>query len=261
MRFPALRRARAAHRYDDGDDFERWDFVPGERAGPPIARSKSTLPGLIVLLMLLGGGWVLIGQQTTWPEWLPAEVAALLSATTDAKPPQRSERAPARAPVSALPPRPELPPAQPVPSSEPAMERAVMIAPAPAPPQAADEEESAPEPLPPPAADPADPYQMRAAAVGLHPQISRVLLMKLSAADYRNAGIAIERALAETPDDGAFVWPQKREPGLAVFRVHFVRGAAADCRRYVVTVAKDGWLTTAPPMERCGLQPPRPQRQ
>jgi hypothetical protein len=115
-----------------------------------------------------------------------------------------------------------------------------MVAPAPTPPQAADEEEVAP--LPPPSADPADPYQMRAAAVGLHPQISRALLTRLSAADYRNAGIAIERALAETPDSGAFVWPLQREPGLAIFRVHFVR-------------------TTAPPMERCGLQPPKPRRE
>ncbi len=259
MWFPARRSARSAHYNGAHDDAYHWEFVPDERVGPPLGRSRSTLPGLIALLMLVGGGWVLIGQQTTWPEWLPPEVVALLSAT-DAT---RTDRAPARAPASALPTRTEPPPAQPAPAPEPALERTVMVAPTPAPPQAADEEEpaAAPEPLPPPATDPADPYQMRAAAVGLHPQISRVLLMKLSAADYRNAGIAIERALAETPDSGAFVWPQQREPGLAVFRVHFVRGAAADCRRYVVTVAKDGWLTTAPPMERCGLQPPKPRRQ
>ena len=260
MWFPARRSARSAHYNGADGDAYHWEFVPDERVGPPLGRNRSTLPGLIALLVLLGGGWVLIGQQTTWPEWLPAEVAALLSAT-DAT---RADRAPARAPAAALSTRTEPPPAQPAPASEPALERTVMVAPTPAPPPAADAEEpaaaAAPEPLPPPPTDPADPYQMRAAAVGLHPQISRVLLMKLSAADYRNAGIAIERALAETPDSGAFVWPQQREPGLAVFRVHFVRGAAADCRRYVVTVAKDGWLTTAPPMERCGLQPPKPRR-
>jgi hypothetical protein len=31
-----------------------------------------------------------------------------------------------------------------------------------------------------------------------------------------------------------------------------VQGAAPACRRYVVTITKDGWLTTALPMEKCG---------
>jgi hypothetical protein len=108
--------------------------------------------------------------------------------------------------------------------------------------------------LPPPTVDPADPYQARAMAVGLHPDLSRVLLARLSATDYQNAGIAIKTALAETPDAGVFVWPRQRKPELALFQVRFVRGAAATCRRYVVTVTKDGWLTTAPPMEKCGMQ-------
>jgi len=91
-------------------------------------------------------------------------------------------------------------------------------------------------------------------AVGLHPDLSRVLLARLSATDYQNAGIAIKTALAETPDTGVFVWPRQRKPELALFQVRFVPGAAPSCRRYVVTVTKDGWLTTAPPMEKCGIQ-------
>lgn len=108
--------------------------------------------------------------------------------------------------------------------------------------------------LPPPQVDPTDPYQKRALAVGLHPELSRVLLSRLSDADYRNAGIAIKKAVAELGDGDKLVWPKQREPKLALFKVHFVAGAPADCRRYVVVVTKDGWSTTAQPMERCGVK-------
>jgi hypothetical protein len=86
------------------------------------------------------------------------------------------------------------------------------------------------------------------------------LLARLSPTDYRNAGIAIQTALAETADSAVFVWPRQRKPAHALFRVHFVPGAAPDCRRYVVTVAKDGWSTTALPMEKCEAQPRRARR-
>lgn len=109
-------------------------------------------------------------------------------------------------------------------------------------------------PLPPPKINPADPYQTRALAVGLHPELSRVLLSRLSDADFRNAGIAIQKAVAEAGDGDNFIWPRQREPKLALFKVHFVAGAAPDCRRYVVVVTKDGWSTTAQPMERCGVK-------
>jgi hypothetical protein len=109
-----------------------------------------------------------------------------------------------------------------------------------------------PQPLPPVHVNPADPYQKRAAAVGLHPDLSRVLLRKMSETDYRNARYAIDTAIAKAPDDGEFVWPRQRKPEQALFHVHFVPGAAPQCRRYVVTVVKDGWSTTASPMERCG---------
>jgi hypothetical protein len=106
--------------------------------------------------------------------------------------------------------------------------------------------------LPPPVVNPADPYQKRAVAVGLHPDLSRVLLRRMTSSDYRNAGYAIDNAVAKTADDGEFVWPRQRKPEEALFRVRFVRGAAPNCRRYVVTVTKDRWSTTAPAMERCG---------
>ena len=111
-----------------------------------------------------------------------------------------------------------------------------------------------PERLTPPTADPSDPYQARALAVGLHPGLSRVVLAKLTAADYRNAGIAIKTALAETPDSEVYVWPRERTPELAVFQIKFVAGAPADCRRYVAMILKEGWVTTALPMEKCGVK-------
>jgi hypothetical protein len=86
------------------------------------------------------------------------------------------------------------------------------------------------------------------------------LLDRLSPTDYRNAGIAIKTALAETPDSAVFVFPRQRKPELALFRVHFVPGAAPGCRRYVVAITKDGWLTTALPMEKCGPQTKRARR-
>jgi hypothetical protein len=120
-------------------------------------------------------------------------------------------------------------------------------------PAAATAEAAPDEPLPPPTVDPSDPYQAKALAVGLHPGLSRVLLARLTKADYHNAGLAIRKAIAETPNTGVFIWPRQRKPDGALFRVHFVQGAAPTCRRYVVTVTKDGWSTTAPPMERCGV--------
>jgi hypothetical protein len=90
--------------------------------------------------------------------------------------------------------------------------------------------------------------------VGLHPDITLTLLRRLSDDDFRNARLAIGKAIAETNDDAVLVWPAERKPGHAQFQVHFVEGASANCRRYVVTIAKGGWLTTALPMEKCGVK-------
>jgi hypothetical protein len=104
---------------------------------------------------------------------------------------------------------------------------------------------------PPPSSDP---YRRKAEAAGLHPDLSRAVLSKLTPADYRNAAYAIEKAIKTVPNDGEFTWPRARKPGLAVFNVHFVEGGARDCRRYVVTVTKDRWTSTALPMEKCGVK-------
>ena len=120
---------------------------------------------------------------------------------------------------------------------------------------AQEKEPAAPQPLPPPVVDPADPYQKRALAVGLHPELSHAVLSRLTAADYKNAGMAIKTALAETPDSKAYAWPKEGGGAkLALFEVRFVQGATPECRRYVVTVTMNHWSTTALPMERCGVK-------
>jgi hypothetical protein len=132
---------------------------------------------------------------------------------------------------------------------------------APAPPVAAVPDQSSPRGDDDPAgrdpAPPGDPIRRRGENAGLHPDLSRALLMRLGDADFRNAAQAIATAVAETPDNGEHVWPIRAASGLALFRVYFVAGAGEGCRRYVVTIAKDGWLTTALPMERCGVRASR----
>jgi hypothetical protein len=99
-----------------------------------------------------------------------------------------------------------------------------------------------------------DPLGKKAETAGLHPDLSRAVLSRLTATDYRNAAYAIDKALKTVRNDGEFTWPRTRKPGSAVFTVHFVQGAAHDCRRYVVTITKDRWTSTALPMERCGVK-------
>ena len=269
MTAPA-RRSTARIGYDglEADDrFAYGELLPGERNGPPIGRrgSRAALRG-ILLLIVFGGGWALLDDRVALPSWLSAQIADL-SAALDRRGPPQVERASSAVATPAPPARMEPIPADARPSAqEPPNSRkpddagaTVVLAPplaSAAVPYAAVEQPAA---LP-PTADPADPYQMRAAAVGLHPDLSRVLLARLSPADYRNAEIAIQTAVAETPDDGVLVWPRQRKPELALFQVRFVAGAAPGCRRYVVTVTKDGWLTTALPMEKCGQKSDTPGR-
>jgi hypothetical protein len=282
MRAPA-RHSTAQTGYDalDADEhYAHGELLPGERIGPPLARTggKAVFRG-VVLLIALGGGWALLGDRVSWPRWLLAEFEAV-SASTDRRvgPVGPVEPAASRAATTSLPvnaesttkpapldaPPPTLQP--PAPSKAATTPDAAVRPAAPpqtttaVPPAATGVDEPAAQPLPSAIADPADPYQMRAVAVGLHPDLSRVLLARLSPTDYRNAGTAIQTAMAETPDSGVFVWPRQRKPELALFQVRFVPGAAPSCRRYVVTITKDGWLTTAPPMEKCGSEPRRAQR-
>jgi hypothetical protein len=253
-------RTSAFGAFDADEDFGPGDALPGERIGPPVARTgRKLLWRGALLLVLLIGGWVLIGQRPSLQSWLSAQFETLLRLYGEARDGGRSMPTAANVPAPVAVPLPTDPgptirsvareaPALPLPAarSEPDTSAATqrVNAPAAAPPEA----------LPPAREEPADPYQVRAEAVGLHPGLSRVLLMRLSAADYHNAGVAIRTALKETPDRGALVWPRQRTPELAVFRVHFVPGAAPGCRRYVVTITKDNWSTTALPMERCGTE-------
>ena len=237
--------------YEDEYDDAPMALEPGERIGRPraSARRMFIMKTGIVGVFALGGGWAWLNYHETLSEWT-AVVAAAVAPVLERKAP------------GAVPPNPPLQPLQPLAVSEPSAASAVLtmqpmttatLSPATAEPgeQAVDPSS---EKLPPPVADPADPYQTRALAAGLHPGLSRVLLAKLSPTDYRNAGIAIKTALVETPDTDVFVWPPQRTAELALFQVKFVPGAVPDCRRYVVMVTKDGWLTTALPMEKCGVR-------
>jgi hypothetical protein len=269
MTAPAQHSAAQSSEFGSLDDDERdlyGELVVGERLGPPRAgTARKVLRRLgFVVLIALAVGWAVLGDTAGWLAWFGAQVAAISSSSVDrpsgsvqptalavATPLPNSERAPATyetapatkeraldAPPTTLKSRAASSAADPTTTAPAVATRPRIVA-------------KAYDDLPTPVADPADPYQMRAVAVGLHPGLSRVLLSRLSPADYRNAGIAIKTAVAETPDGSVFVWPRQRKPGLAVFEVHFVPGAAPDCRRYVVSVAKDGWLTTALPMEKC----------
>jgi hypothetical protein len=280
MAVPALRshaKTPAYFDFDTDEDFAPVELYSGDRICPPrigSGRGNAMLRAYIVIFVALGGSWALLGNQATWQGWLRT-VTTAVSASMRGGPPGSVEQD-ASAPAAAVPPSSTEAAAKPVafdpPPSAPQPLQSSEIAAAPGAaagtpatptttdavrPQDADTQETQSEPLPPPVVDPSDPYQKRAVAVGLHPDLSRVLLKRLSPTDYRNAGIAIQTAVAKTPDTAVFVWPRQRKPELALFEVHFVRGAAPDCRRYVVTVTKDGWSTTAPPMEKCGTSPIR----
>ncbi|MEW5962355.1 MAG: hypothetical protein AB1749_02215 [Pseudomonadota bacterium] len=270
----AIDDVRRMARAFQSDDF--GDFYPGEPISAPRRRRGSSMAGAFLIVSVLSlAGWGLYETEAWWRPtagvMLERALAALRQARNESATPDKAALATALPTVVA-----------PLPSREfeaaPGAEAGVAMPSAPAAmrgslekdadagsTETADEEQGsrAPTddelpaaPLPPPEIDPADPYQKRALAAGLHPQLSRVLLSRMTDADYRNARIAIDKAISETGDRDKLIWPRQREPKSALFQVHFVVGAAPDCRRYVVTVTKDGWSTTALPMERCGVKPP-----
>lgn len=248
-----------------------FDISPEDRIGPPLKSARARLARRLVLLAALAGaGWAWFQGHIQLPDGATDKLMAIVWPTPQkiqaGPPPSPSSRVADQAsPAGEVAQRLVAEPA-PTPNEEKARtsETAALVksaeldtgAAAGAPgPQKSDEELSQPR-------EPSDPTQKRAAAVGLSPDLSRALLARLTAADFDNAAIAIRTAMAETPDDGVLIWPKQRKPEQALFRVHFVQGAAsAECRRYVVTVVtKDGWSTTAPPMERCGLAKSRVSR-
>src|SRR4029453_18765939 len=66
--------------YDD-DPYGPGELSAGERVGPPLVRRgrRALLRG-VLLVMLLGCGWGVAGEPTTWPEWLRGKVAAISAA-------------------------------------------------------------------------------------------------------------------------------------------------------------------------------------
>ncbi|NOT72204.1 MAG: hypothetical protein HOP09_13300 [Hyphomicrobium sp.] len=234
----------------------------GERfASPQNVRRGSTFgPAAMVIAVALGGIW----GALRYPELWQTVVAAASSLM---------ERGATLPPTVAAPPQTPLAEAA-APPLQPDAAREVITAPgaesgtaAPAPvPSAAETTGAAPpvddapaatatpEPLTPPQADPKDPNQKRALAAGLHPDLSRALLARMTPADYRNAAAAIKTALTATAPDEVYRWPPDAGAKRALFEVHFVQGAGPECRRYVVTVTLERWSTTAPAMEKCGAE-------
>lgn len=261
-------RARQSH----ADAYAYGVFPSNDRlgelsSGEPIyaphapRRGNALLRAYVFIVLTLSGGWAVIAKPELVREWTSkatAIVSPLLIASPPAAPalnPATSEFAMAgtsgRDAADVTPSAPQALVSKEIETAPGESNDAPSTSPSTA--AIASEAETAESaPLPQPAVDPSDPYQARASAVGLHPELSRVLLSRLTPADYHNARIAIETAVTKTPDTETFVWPRQRKPELAVFEVHFVPGAAPNCRRYVVTVTKDGWSTTALPMEKCG---------
>ena len=265
MRVPFRRPASAAtssRSYDAYGRYDQHEIFPGDRFGPPPIDmgGKAMRRGVVVVLLALGAGWALLDDPTSWTSW--RSLVTSIAPKASPRSPAAEFTEPERAPTSPTGTATEF--VQPTVSHEIAAAPPAAIT-ALAAPSIRREENSREDqpvmPLPPPAIDPADPYQKRAAAVGLHPDLSRVLLARLSPTDYYNAGIAIEMAIAETPDTAVFVWPRQRKPDLALFQIRFVAGAAPECRRYVVAITKDGWLTTALPMEKCRPPSNKPRRE
>lgn len=251
-----------------------FDISPEDRIGPPLESARARLARRSVMLAAIAAaGWAWFEGHIQMPAGMAEKVIAIVWPTPQKIPSGQSQTP--GLPASEQQTRTPDNVAQRLVSEPPGTEAETRLqAPAsphiaamtkpvefngasdtPPSPQKSDEELSAPR-------EPTDPVQKRAAAAGLSPDLSRALLTRLTAVDFENAAAAIRTAVAETPDDGVLVWPKQRKPEQALFKVHFVPGAASpECRRYVVTVVtRDGWTTTAPPMERCGISKGRVSR-
>jgi len=253
--------------YSYADDDPLLEVTASDRVGPPPRnlRRRNVVLGALVAGLGAAAVWTWAQDRDGWNAWATLQVAALapsLERSLAAAGKRETGAAPTAqpaplAPLEAAPPSPSNRLAEQTPMG-PAAAVIANAVPRGAVPDA--EPEEAPQALPPPPT-PTDPLQARALAAGLHPTISRVVLAKLTATDFDNAAAAIRKAIAEVADDGSLVWPAQRRPEQALFKVHFVAGAATpDCRRYVVAISKDGWLTTALPMERCGVRLSKAQR-
>ena len=272
MTTPDWRVAASAIDYDEldrGGNYAVFDeLLPGERIGSPLASVRRKIVRRVFFFFMLvacGGGWAMFGDTAALKELVSplTEYVRLRLVEASAPAADTSVAAAKAEPPAAVAPLPErlvesrsIDSGVPIPTATEPQSKSAAVPEAGVTGEAAGN--AAPPPLPKPVADPSDPYQKRALAVGLHPELSRVLLARLSTTDYKNAGVAIQTALAKTPDDAVFTWPRQPKGEQALFEVHFVAGSSPKCRRYVVTVTKDGWLTTAPPLENCSSEQ-RPQ--
>ena len=263
-------------------DWHRSHFFPGERIGAQSpGRTRSVARQILSAAVIIAAGWAALETHATWRPWLavslikiraevvraqqspqphiatalPTTVAPLGAAKevadvtgTTSPPPQAAPAPIASAPAASI------PPPSPAPAPSETNITTSSITPEATSPTATAAPLAEPlAPLPKPDVDPTDPLQKRAADVGLPQRISTVVLASLTDTDYRNAGTAIRKALTDATDTDKFIWPREADKKLGVFQVHFVAGAAATCRRYIVTIVKNGWTTTAPPMEKCGV--------
>lgn len=255
--------------FEPVDDGAHDQFFAGEPILPPprARRGRSMLRAALMIACLAGGGYAYVQAPESWRTWAAArasEAVTQMSSVIERAMAQHASHTEAAAEALASPPA-EHPVAEREIGDAPgavagtAVEpKTAALAPADVPAdETANAADATPAPLPPPAADPADPYQKRALDAGLHPDLSQAVLSRFSDADFKNASMAITTALAETPDNGVMTWPKKAAAKRALFEVHFVRGAGADCRRYVVTVTLERWSTTAPAMEKCGAELPK----
>lgn len=231
-----------------GDDLSTLHVSREERIGAPVSSAMRTaIRRLAGLAIVVGLGWLVIENRETAAAWLAQARSATAALMETAGRTGKAETAAREPKPGALMPLVEADTGK-VEAAAPASEVTTGSLARIGKPY---EEPAAETPAD---KDALDALQRRAEAVGLHPGLSRVLLARLSAVDFRNAQIAIDTALTQTPDDSEHTFPKTRDAGLALFRVHFVAGAGDSCRRYVVTIAKDGWLTTALPMEKCGVK-------
>jgi hypothetical protein len=245
-------------------DFASQNFYAGEPVCPQPSRRLEIVPYTYLFLLIAATvGCAFATDAETRQEWTSKfeRIASSLATSEQAPsvPLPTKEIASADTPGSTplAPPTPVPPPAAIAPPSLPLPEVTVAAAPG----DTNDDEADAKTPAKPhlydayaPPRPSNDPLRKKAETAGLHPDLSRAVLARLTSTDYRNAAYAIGKAIKTVPNNGEFVWPHKRKAGLAVFTVHFVQGAGRDCRRYVVTVTKDRWTSTALPMEKCGVK-------
>ena len=220
------------------DSATQFDTVfADERIGGPLDRERrQSLPWLGIASAVSACVYLIFFQVgVDWPNPVQAapQQAAVAQAQAPALPLEQSE--PALASTS-LPPIINTTPSPTVATEE--TETTPAVEPSEQPDATATETAATPpvQPLPPPVVDKSDPYQVRALAAGLHPGLSRALLVRLTKTDFKNAAHAIRTALAKTPDDKVFVWPRGRSKKVTRFQVRFVPSISSECRRYIVEV-------------------------